>query len=233
MLREALAEPPWAQCGTHRVRGGLRRAAFAPGASLSRSDGDEAIYSAHGFLVYPIVIKASGATAVTAPERNLIADVDAILGSVIGGDPDGVSRQSEQSHRHLSAVQRGQAAACRALPRHCAAWWSMRPTPNMCGATTMKSGIELVSSLRQRGDAAHVLEGLRACRPAHRLGLLPGPCRRRAQSRQGRFQREQRRPSPRRWRRFRTIKPMSSAPSDTTAQWLAWLRGEIGSSGSG
>ena len=42
----------------------------------------EAIYSAHGFLVYPIVIKASGATAVTVPERNHVADVDAILGRV-------------------------------------------------------------------------------------------------------------------------------------------------------
>lgn len=42
-------------------------------------DGDEAIYSEHGFLVYPIVIKANGATAVVAPERNYTADVDAIL----------------------------------------------------------------------------------------------------------------------------------------------------------
>ncbi|MDP9138763.1 MAG: histidinol-phosphate transaminase [Pseudomonadota bacterium] len=44
--------------------------------------GAEAIYSAHGFLVYPIVIRASGATAVTVPERNHVADVNAILGSV-------------------------------------------------------------------------------------------------------------------------------------------------------
>jgi histidinol-phosphate aminotransferase len=42
-------------------------------------DEDEAIYSAHGFLVYPIVIKANGAKAISAPEENLTASVDEIL----------------------------------------------------------------------------------------------------------------------------------------------------------
>jgi histidinol-phosphate aminotransferase len=45
-------------------------------------DGDEAIYSAHGFLVYPIVIKANGATAVIVPEKDLTTDVDAMLARV-------------------------------------------------------------------------------------------------------------------------------------------------------
>ena len=45
-------------------------------------DGDEAIYSAHGFLVYPIVIKANGATPVVVPEKDLTTDVDAMLGRV-------------------------------------------------------------------------------------------------------------------------------------------------------
>jgi histidinol-phosphate aminotransferase len=44
--------------------------------------GDEAIYSEYGFLVYPIVISASGATAVIAPERNFSTDADAILARV-------------------------------------------------------------------------------------------------------------------------------------------------------
>ncbi len=44
--------------------------------------GDEAIYTEHGFLVYPIVIKANGATAVVVAERDLVADVDAILKAV-------------------------------------------------------------------------------------------------------------------------------------------------------
>ena len=41
--------------------------------------GDEAIYSAYGFLVYPIAIKAAGGTPVVAPEMELTASVDAIL----------------------------------------------------------------------------------------------------------------------------------------------------------
>lgn len=44
--------------------------------------GDEAIYSQYGFLVYPIAIQSNGATAVIAPEKNLVADIDAILGCV-------------------------------------------------------------------------------------------------------------------------------------------------------
>jgi histidinol-phosphate aminotransferase len=44
--------------------------------------GDEAIYSEHGFLVYRIAILAAGGTPVIAPERDLHADVDAILARV-------------------------------------------------------------------------------------------------------------------------------------------------------
>ena len=41
--------------------------------------GDEAIYSRHGFLVYPIAIQANGATARIAEETGLMADIDAFL----------------------------------------------------------------------------------------------------------------------------------------------------------
>lgn len=44
--------------------------------------GDEAIYTTHGFLVYPIAIGAAGGKAVVAAERAFTADVDAILGCV-------------------------------------------------------------------------------------------------------------------------------------------------------
>ncbi len=46
------------------------------------SPGDEAIYSQYGFVVYPIAIKSNGATAIVAPERNMTADVDAVLARV-------------------------------------------------------------------------------------------------------------------------------------------------------
>src|SRR5215470_8420654 len=45
-------------------------------------DGDEAIHTTHGFLVYPIATLGAGATPVIAPEKDLTADVDAILAKV-------------------------------------------------------------------------------------------------------------------------------------------------------
>jgi len=42
-------------------------------------DGDEAIHTTHGFLVYPIATMGTGAKPVAAPETNFTADVDAIL----------------------------------------------------------------------------------------------------------------------------------------------------------
>ncbi len=44
--------------------------------------GDEVLYSAHGFLIYPIAAIRVGAKPVAAPEKNLKADVGALLASV-------------------------------------------------------------------------------------------------------------------------------------------------------
>jgi len=46
------------------------------------ADGDEAIHTTHGFLVYPIATLSTGARPVVAPETNYTADVDAILAAV-------------------------------------------------------------------------------------------------------------------------------------------------------
>jgi len=45
-------------------------------------DGDEAIHTTHGFLIYPIVTLGAGAKPVIAQERDYTADVDAILDAV-------------------------------------------------------------------------------------------------------------------------------------------------------
>ncbi len=45
-------------------------------------DGDEGIYSAHGFLMYPIYIRGHGAKPIAVAEKNYTADVDAILAAV-------------------------------------------------------------------------------------------------------------------------------------------------------
>jgi histidinol-phosphate aminotransferase len=44
--------------------------------------GDEGVFTEHGFLVYKIAILAAGGTPVVVPEKNLTADVDAILKAV-------------------------------------------------------------------------------------------------------------------------------------------------------
>ena len=44
--------------------------------------GDEVLYSAHGFLVYPIVAQSADAVGVAVPEKSLRTDVDAILSAV-------------------------------------------------------------------------------------------------------------------------------------------------------
>lgn len=80
-LRQAIAEVHGLNpdrlicgCGSDEI---LSLAAYA-----YLGDGDEAIYSQHGFLVYKIAILAAGATPVVAPESNNTADVDAILARV-------------------------------------------------------------------------------------------------------------------------------------------------------
>jgi histidinol-phosphate aminotransferase len=45
-------------------------------------DGDEAIHTTHGFLVYPIATLGSGAKPVAAAEKDYTADVDAILAAM-------------------------------------------------------------------------------------------------------------------------------------------------------
>jgi histidinol-phosphate aminotransferase len=46
------------------------------------ADGDEAIHTTHGFLVYPIATLGTGAHPVVAPETDYTASVDAILAAV-------------------------------------------------------------------------------------------------------------------------------------------------------
>jgi histidinol-phosphate aminotransferase len=46
------------------------------------ADGDEAIHTTHGFLVYPIATLGTGARPVVAAETSYTADVDAILAAV-------------------------------------------------------------------------------------------------------------------------------------------------------
>lgn len=60
--------------GSDELLGLLARAYAGPG--------EETLYTEHGFLIYPIATRAAGATPVAVPERDLRADVDALLAAV-------------------------------------------------------------------------------------------------------------------------------------------------------
>ncbi len=80
-LREAIAtrfglNPDHIVCGA----GSDELLSLLAGAYLQ--PGDETIFTAHGFLVYRIATLAAGGVPVVAPERDLTADVDAILDRV-------------------------------------------------------------------------------------------------------------------------------------------------------
>lgn len=51
-------------------------------AQIYLGEGDEAVISQYGFLVYPIVTRGAGATPVFAPDRDYCVDVDAMLAAV-------------------------------------------------------------------------------------------------------------------------------------------------------
>ena len=144
------------------------------------ADGDEAIHTTHGFLVYPIATMGDRRQAGGRAGEDFTADVDAILGLRDAAHQGGVPGQPEQSDRNLHSVRRGQAAAQGlAGARVCSC--STRPMPNTCSATTTKSGIELVATSENvvMCRTFSKIYGLAALRLGWMYG--PAPCRRRDQ----------------------------------------------------
>ncbi len=123
--------------------------------------------SEHGFLVYRIAILASGGEPVVAPERDLTADVDAILARVTErtrivyvanpNNPTGTYLPFDE----ISRLHAG-------LPPHVllvidAAY------AEYVRRNDYSAGLELALDSRERRDDPHLLEDLRARRRADRL----------------------------------------------------------------
>lgn len=76
--------------------------------------GDEIIHTEHGFSLYPVLISATGATAVTVPEAERRVDIDAILAAITGltkvilvtnpGNPTGTRLSDEDLSRLVRSV---------------------------------------------------------------------------------------------------------------------------------
>ena len=219
-----------------RVRARSRRIVCGAGSDdllnlLARAylaDGDEAIHTTHGFLVYPIATLGTGAKPVVAPEKNFTADVDAILAARDAAHQDRLPRQPEQSDRHLSAVRRGQAPARRRCRRMCC-WCSTRPMPNTCSATTTSPA----SSWSPPADNVVMSAPSRRSTGSPRCGSAGCTGRRtwstRSTASAGRSTSTRRR-SPPASRRSRDTAHVERSREHNT-RWLAWLTEEIGKLG--
>ena len=129
--------------------------------------GDEGIFTEHGFLVYRIAILAAGGTPVVAPENGLHGGRGRDPREGDAADQDRLPRQPQQPDRHLPALRRGEAPACRPAvaraPRARRGLCGIRPPQRLRGrARARRHG-------RERRHDAHLLEDLRPCQPAPRL----------------------------------------------------------------
>ena len=177
------------------------------------ADGDEAIHTTHGFLVYPIATLGTGAKPVVAPEKDYTADVDAILVARDAAHQGRLPCQPEQSDRHLCAVQRDQAAA-QGAGGACAA----RDRRGLCrirAPQRLRSRYRASRHQRERGDVPDLLKNLRSRRAPPWLDVWPGARGRRDQPHPRTVQRQcrgDRRPASQRSRTPRT----RSARASTT-----------------
>ena len=138
--------------------------------------GDEAISTTHGFLVYPIATMANGAINVVAPETDFTADVDAILKRVTPrtklvwlanpNNPTG-------TYLPFDEVKRLRAG----LPPHVLLVLDAAYS-DYVSRNDYEIGIELVATTENTVMTAHLLQDPRPRRAADRLDVRPGPYRR-------------------------------------------------------
>ena len=155
-------------------------------ASAYLGPGDEAIYSAHGFLVYKIAILARGATPVVAPETELTADVDAILACVSPrtrlvfianpNNPTGTYLPFDEVKRLREGLPDDVLLVLDAA------------YAEYVRKNDYESGIELVATSTNTVMTRTFSKTLRARFAPHRLGLLPAFRRRCAEPDQGSVQ---------------------------------------------
>ena len=138
--------------------------------------GDEVLFSQHAFIVYRIAALANSAVPVSVPEKNLRTDVDAMLAAVSPKTRMVLSRQSQQSHRLLSDRRGGAPPACGPAIHDAAG--DRCGLCRICPAQRLQIRHRDGLAIRERRDDAHLLQDLRPCRIARRLGFLPGACRR-------------------------------------------------------
>ena len=131
--------------------------------------GRDIVMSAHGFSIYYIAGTYAGSRVIKVPERNLTADVDAMLAAV--SPATRLVFLANPNNPTGSMLPQDEVARLRAgLPPEVllvmdAAYAEYVTRPDY------DAGREAGRRHRQHGDDPHVLEGLRPGRHAHRLVL--------------------------------------------------------------
>ena len=193
------------------------------------ADGDEAIHTTHGFLVYPIATLGAGATPVVAPEKDYTADVDAILAR---GDAERtkIVFLANPNNPTGTYVPFDEVKRLHARPAAACAAGARRRLCRIRAAQRLRVRHRAGRDHRERRDDAHVLEDPRPRRAAARLDVRAGARRRRAQPHPRAVQRQRAgdRGRHRGDRRRRACQERSREHND---EWLAWLTEEIGKLG--
>ena len=122
----------------HRLRRRLRRSAQSAGATPISRDGDEAIHTTHGFLVYPIATLGSGATPSWSRRRRTTPPTSTRSSrAVTRAHQDRLPRQS-RTIRPAPMCRSTRSSACTAACRRMCCWCSTPPMPNTSAATTTR-----------------------------------------------------------------------------------------------
>ncbi len=135
--------------------------------------GDEAISTAHGFLVYPIATMANGAKQRRRAGDQLHRRRRRDPGAGDAAHQAGVARQPEQPDRNLHSVRRGQAAARRTAAA-CAAG-ARRGLFRLRLAQRLRDRHRTGGDHREHGDDPHVLQDPRPCRACGSAGCSARP----------------------------------------------------------
>ena len=126
--------------------------------------------SAHGFSIYQIAGTYAGSRVIKAPERNLTADVDAMLAAVSPATRlVFLANPNNPTGSMLPHDGGGAAARRRCRPRCCWCW--MPPMPNTSTRPDYDPGVRLVDASDNTVMTAHLHQDLRPGRHADRLGL--------------------------------------------------------------
>ena len=192
--------------------------------------GDEGMFTEHGFLVYQIAILAAGGTPVVAPEKDLTADVDAILAAVTPKHASIVFLANPNNptgtYLPFDEVRRLHAG----LPPHVLLVLDAAYAEYV-RRNDYEAGLELVATAENvvMTRTFSKIYGLAGAAP--RLdAIAPAACRRRAEPHPRALQRQRRRRSPPASRRLPTRR-MSAAAVAHNERWLPWLTREIAALG--